>query len=206
MDYAVRLFLFAADSTIARMFTLDEGVSLLEKILRPVIVYLALVIMLRVFGRRELAQLNPLDLVVILSISNTVQNAIIGADNSLIGGVIGATALLLVNYIFSRLKFSSKPIEKFAEGGPLVLIEDGRKNDEALRRELISDADLEIIAHEHGLENASEIDKLVLDTNGTFLVYGKNEIRDARFKHEVLRKLAAIEKRLETLTASPDKS
>ncbi|HXF42225.1 MAG TPA: YetF domain-containing protein [Pyrinomonadaceae bacterium] len=206
MDFAVRLLLFVSDSSFERMFTLDDGVSLLEKILRPAIVYLALVIMLRIFGRRELAQLNPLDLVVILSISNTVQNAIIGSDNSVIGGVIGATALLLVNYIFSRLKFSAKPIEKFAEGEPLVLIEHGKKNTEALRRELISDADLEIIAHEHGLENAEEIDKLVLDTNGTFLVYGKDEIRDARFKHEVLRKLAAIEKRMNTLAASPDKA
>lgn len=203
MDLAARLILFVADSPWARMFTLDEGVSLLEKILRPVIVYIALIIMLRIFGRRELAQLNPLDLVVILSISNTVQNAIIGADNSLIGGVIGATSLLLINYVFSRLKFAAKPVERFAEGEPLVLIEHGRKNSEALRRELISDADLEIIAHEHGLENASEIEKLVLDTNGTFLVYGKDEIRDAKFKHEVLKRLDAIQKRIDELSASP---
>ena len=183
------------------MFTLDEGVSLLEKIVRPVIVYIALILMLRIFGRRELAQLNPLDLVVILSISNTVQNAIIGADTSLIGGVIGATSLLLVNYVFSRLKFAAKPVQRIAEGEPLVLIEHGEKNSEALRRELISDADLEIIAHEHGLENASAIEKLVLDTNGTFLVYGKNEIRDAKFKHEVLKKLDAIQKRIDELSA-----
>lgn len=194
----------ATDSPWARMFTLDDGVSLIEKILRPVIVYIALIIMLRVFGRRELAQLNPLDLVVILSISNTVQNAIIGSDNSLIGGVIGATALLLINYIFSRLKFAVKPVERLAEGEPLVLIRNGKKNEDALRRELISDADLEIIAHEHGLESAAEIDKLVLDTNGTFLVYGKDEIRDARFKHEVLKKLTAIEKRLQKLSTATE--
>lgn len=194
----------ATDSPWARMFTLDDGVSLIEKILRPVIVYIALIIMLRVFGRRELAQLNPLDLVVILSISNTVQNAIIGSDNSLIGGVIGATALLLINYIFSRLKFAVKPVERLAEGEPLVLIQNGKKNEDALRRELISDADLEIIAHEHGLESAAEIDKLVLDTNGTFLVYGKDEIRDARFKHEVLKKLTAIEKRLQKLSTATE--
>jgi len=201
MFLAACLLLFAADSSWARMFTLDEGVSLLEKIVRPVIVYIALILMLRIFGRRELAQLNPLDLVVILSISNTVQNAIIGADTSLIGGVIGATSLLLVNYVFSRLKFAAKPVQRIAEGEPLVLIEHGEKNSEALRRELISDADLEIIAHEHGLENASAIEKLVLDTNGTFLVYGKNEIRDAKFKHEVLKKLDAIQKRIDELSA-----
>ncbi|MER3429630.1 MAG: DUF421 domain-containing protein [Blastocatellia bacterium] len=202
MFLAACLLLFAADSSWARMFTLDEGVSLLEKIVRPVIVYIALILMLRIFGRRELAQLNPLDLVVILSISNTVQNAIIGADTSLIGGVIGATSLLLVNYVFSRLKFAAKPVQRIAEGEPLVLIEHGEKNSEALRRELISDADLEIIAHEHGLENASAIEKLVLDTNGTFLVYGKNEIRDAKFKHEVLKKLDAIQKRIDELSAA----
>src|SRR3984885_9211206 len=72
---------------------------ILEKLLRPVIVYLALVVLLRIFGKRELAQLNPFDLVVLLSLSNTVQNAIIGDDNSVSGGIIGAVALLAVNWL-----------------------------------------------------------------------------------------------------------
>src|SRR5450756_1195907 len=80
-------------------------VPVLEKMLRPVIVYLFLVILLRVFGKRELAQLNPFDLVVLMSLSNTVQNAIIGNDNSVTGGLIGAFALLAINYLVVRFLF-----------------------------------------------------------------------------------------------------
>ena len=81
------------DGTLSHLLA-APGLPVLEKILRPVIVYVALVVLLRVFGKRELAQLNPFDLVVLLSLSNTVQNAIIGNDNSLIGGIIGGGALL----------------------------------------------------------------------------------------------------------------
>src|SRR5437762_780823 len=109
---------FFEASTWANMFTLDESVTWIEKILRPMIVYIALIAMLRVFGKRELAQLNPFDLVVILSLSNTVQNAIIGPDNSLVGGVVGAIALLAINYVVSRLTFASKKVEMVTEGVP----------------------------------------------------------------------------------------
>src|SRR6201998_3444427 len=80
-------------------------VSIIEKLLRPVIVYLVLVLLLRLFGKRELAQLNPFDLVVLLSLSNTVQNAIIGDDNSVTGGIIGAFSLLTINWIVVRVLF-----------------------------------------------------------------------------------------------------
>ena len=79
----------------------------LEKLLRPVIVYLVLVLLLRIFGKRELAQLNPFDLVVLLSLSNTVQNAIIGDDNSVTGGIIGAFSLLGINWLVVRVLFRS---------------------------------------------------------------------------------------------------
>ena len=82
------------------MFVL--GVPLLEKIARPIIVYVFLIAGLRLAGKRELAQLNPFDLVVLLTLSNTVQNAIIGNDNSVTGGIIGATTLLVVNYFLVR--------------------------------------------------------------------------------------------------------
>src|SRR3954470_14477526 len=84
---------------------LVPGAPVLEKIIRPVIVYFALVIGLRVFGKRELAQINPFDLVVLLSLSNTVQNAIIGNDNSVSGGLIGALSLLTINYLVVRFLF-----------------------------------------------------------------------------------------------------
>src|ERR1041385_2295159 len=101
------------------------AVPLLEKVLRPVIVYLALVILLRIFGKRELAQLNPFDLVVLLSLSNTVQNAIIGNDNSITGGLIGAFPLLAVNYLVVRFLFRHRRLDQLFEGKPTVLIDHG---------------------------------------------------------------------------------
>src|ERR1700741_2534689 len=91
---------------------------LMEKILRPVLVYLFLVGFLRLFGKRELAQLNPFDLVVLLSLSNTVQNAMIGDDNSVTGGVIGAFSLLTVNWILTGLLFRAPKVNHALEGSP----------------------------------------------------------------------------------------
>ncbi|MBL8124366.1 MAG: DUF421 domain-containing protein [Pyrinomonadaceae bacterium] len=199
-------FLLFDGSGWTHMFTLDDTVTWTEKVLRPVIVYAALVIMLRVFGKRELAQLNPFDLVVILSLSNTVQNAIIGPDNSLVGGLVGAVALLLINFIFSRLKYSSSTIEAAAEGIPVTLVDKGNPDPQKLRSELITQRDLDIIAHQNGLENAEEIEKLVLDPNGSFLVDGKEEIKDARFKKEVLKKIGDLSKQLDQISSRLQKT
>src|SRR5258708_1257395 len=90
--------------------------TILEKILRPVIVYFFLVVMLRLSGKRELVQLNPFDLVVLLTLSNTVQNAIIGDDNSVSGGLLGATSLLVVNYLVVRFLYKHKALDQIVEG------------------------------------------------------------------------------------------
>src|ERR1019366_1233491 len=97
----------------------------LEKILRPILVYLFLVVFLRLFGKRELAQLNPFDLVVLLSLSNTVQNAIIGNDNSVTGGMIGAFSLLAINWVLMRLLFKMPKVNDALEGTKTVLITQG---------------------------------------------------------------------------------
>src|ERR1700758_3394197 len=98
------------------------GLPLAEKILRPIVVYAFLVISLRLSGKRELVQLNPFDLVVLLTLSNTVQNAIIGDDNSVSGGLIGATSLLAVNYLVVRFLYKHKDLEQIVEGKADVLI------------------------------------------------------------------------------------
>src|ERR1700729_2667473 len=98
------------------------GVPIPEKILRPGLVYFFLVLVLRVFGKRELAQLNPFDLVVLLSLSNTVQNAIIGNDNSLSGGLIGAFTLLAMNYAVIRFLFKHRRLDQLVEGKATTLI------------------------------------------------------------------------------------
>src|SRR6202034_2173661 len=98
---------------------------LAEQILRPVIVYLCLVVFLRIFGKRELAQLNPFDLVVLLSLANTVQNAMIGDDNSVTGGVVGAFSLLTINWLLTRLLFRAPRLNNIFELPPTVLIRHG---------------------------------------------------------------------------------
>src|SRR5579859_253178 len=113
---------------------------LLEKIVRPIIVYLFLVIFLRIFGKRELAQLNPFDLVVLLSLSNTVQNAIIGEDNSITGGLIGAFTLFAVNYLVVRFLFKHRRLDEILEGTPTRLVEDGKISRSGLAKELISES------------------------------------------------------------------
>jgi uncharacterized membrane protein YcaP (DUF421 family) len=196
---------FADISALTNMFRLDETVTLAEKIVRPVIVYFALIVMLRVFGKRELAQLNPFDLVVILSLSNTVQNAIIGQDNSVVGGLVGAASLLAINFVLARLKWSSKAIEALTEGVPTTLIDKGKVNEGELRRELITKRDLDIIAHHNGFEDAGDIERLVLDPNGSFLVDGKDAMKDAKFKREMLRKVGDLSKQLTRLNEALQK-
>src|SRR6266496_731895 len=116
------------------MFVL--GAPLVEKILRPVLVYIFLVVGLRLAGKREMAQLNPFDLVVLLTLSNTVQNAIIGNDNSVTGGIIGATTLLAINYIVVRFLYSHEKLDRMIEGDPTALIENGCLCHDRLKQEL----------------------------------------------------------------------
>src|ERR1700710_1360857 len=124
-------------SMLQSMFHLQSPV--LEKILRPVIVYLVLIILLRVFGKRELAQLNPFDLVVLLSLSNTVQNAIIGDDNTVSGGIIGAFGLLTINWVLSKLLYYFPRLNSALEGTKSYLIRHGEVDYAALKRETLTE-------------------------------------------------------------------
>src|ERR1700734_1760709 len=108
---------------------------IIEKLARPAIIYLVLVLLLRIFGKRELAQLNPFDLVVLLSLSNTVQNAIIGDDNSITGGVIGAFGLLAINWLVVRVLFRSRRLTRALEGRSTVLNRNGQLDLRAMERE-----------------------------------------------------------------------
>src|SRR6266478_10018640 len=127
------------------MFVL--AVPILEKSLRAICVYVFLIGGLRLAGKRELAQLNPFDLVVLLTLSNTVQNAIIGEDNSVTGGLIGAATLLIVNYAVVRFLYGHDKLEQLVEGAPDVLIENGVIQRDRLRKELITVQELEAAAH-----------------------------------------------------------
>src|SRR5438132_13903410 len=121
---------------ISNMFALSIPVA--EKILRPMFVYVFLVLLLRIFGKRELAQLNPFDLVVLLSLSNTVQNAIIGDDNTVAGGFVGAFTLVFINYIVIRFLFRHRRLDQILEGKPAILIRDGHICKPEMAKELIT--------------------------------------------------------------------
>src|SRR5437660_8841597 len=149
------------------------ALPLAEKMLRPIVVYFFLVIALRIFGKRELTNLNPFDFVVLLTLSNTVQNAIIGDDTTVSGGVIGATTLLATNYLVVRFIFKHRRLDQLVEGSPTVLIENGELCKAALAREMLTEAELTTVAHRQGFSGLDEVDKCILEPGGNFYVKGK---------------------------------
>jgi len=184
---------------------LHPDISIIEKIIRPVIVYFFLVIGLRLAGKRELAQLNPFDLVVLLTLSNTVQNAIIGNDNSVTGGLIGATTLLFVNYVVVRFLFNHEKLDRLVEGNPDVLIEHGKINHDRLRKELITLTELETAAHRQGFASLDEVDNAVLEPGGTIAFIGKKPGPEAERHAEVLKRIDQIGNELAGLQKSVER-
>lgn len=146
------------------------GISILEKVLRPIVVYAFLVVALRAAGARELAQLNSFDLVVLLTISNTVQNAIIGNDNSLLGGLVGAATLILVNVAVVRYLYQHPALERRLEGGPVWLVRDGKVISDNLRRELVTEDELLAAVRRQGIGSVEECDQVILEASGTITV------------------------------------
>ncbi len=148
-------------------------IPLLEKLARPVIVYLCLIVFLRLFGKRELAQLNPFDLVVLLSLSNTVQNAIIGDDNSVTGGIVGAFALLATNWLLMWVLYRMPKLTKTLEGTSSLIIQGGVVDEGEMKRQTLTPEDLTSVLNKNGFSDPSEVDLCVLEPNGTFYVKGK---------------------------------
>jgi uncharacterized membrane protein YcaP (DUF421 family) len=179
-------------------------VPVAEKIMRPILVYLFLVVLLRIFGKRELAQLNPFDLVVLLSLSNTVQNAIIGEDNSVTGGIIGAATLLSANYLVVRFLFRHRRLDQILEGSPTVLIDKGQINTRALAKELLTRSELMTVLHRQGFSRIEEVDRCVIEPGGTFFIRGKEPALSARQHAELLARLDHISRRIDHL--SPTRS
>jgi uncharacterized membrane protein YcaP (DUF421 family) len=188
-----------SDSMWNAMFV--AGVPLMEKILRTTVVYVALVALLRVFGKRELAQLNPFDLVVLLSLSNTVQNALIGADNSVTGGVVGAVGIMGINYLVVRFLFRHRRLDQLFEGKPAVLINNGRVDHKALTKELLTHAELMTVLHRQGFSHLDEVARCVLEPGGTFSISPKDPPREEVQHADLIRRLEAIDEKLGRLVA-----
>jgi uncharacterized membrane protein YcaP (DUF421 family) len=185
---------------VADMFAL--GLPVAEKIIRPIVVYIFLIVGLRLAGKRELAQLNPFDLVVLLTISNTVQNAIIGEDNSITGGLIGAATLLIVNYAVVRFLYNHERLDRFVEGEPDVLIEDGVLKADRLKQELITRTELEVAAHKQGFSSIEDIDRAVLDPGGGITFSAKKPTPDTSRHDQIMARLDELSAQLSALRAS----
>jgi uncharacterized membrane protein YcaP (DUF421 family) len=183
------------------MFVLAIPVA--EKMLRPIIVYAFLVLGLRLAGKRELAQLNPFDLVVLLTLSNTVQNAIIGDDNSVTGGIIGAATLLLLNYLVLRFLFRHEKLDELIEGQATVLIENGCVLRDKLAKELLSIQDLQAAAHKQGFGDITEVDHATLDPSGTISFTGKKPGPDEERHKQLLERLDRLTQEVATLRLRP---
>ena len=172
------------------------GISFIEKVVRPLLVYVFLVFILRIGGRRELGQLTTFDLVVLLTLSNTVQNAIIGNDNSVTGGIIGATTLLVANHFVVRLTYHHQKFAKVVEGSPTLLIDHGVIQKDALAQELITLDELKLSALKEGYDSLDEIDRAILDAGGAICYVAKKpapeDVRHQELLTEIRRLSAQV--------------
>ncbi len=160
------------------MEILIPDISVVEKIIRPAFVYAFLLIAFRIAGKRELGQLTPFDLIVLLTISNILQNAMIGPDNSLGGGIVGALTVFLLNGLVARLTFRFPRLAKWIEGGPTTLIDDGRIVQTSMRREVMTLEELQrsLRKHDLGWEDISKIRRALLELDGTVTIQLKREV------------------------------
>jgi uncharacterized membrane protein YcaP (DUF421 family) len=175
------------------------GAPLAEKILRPAIVYFALILLVRIFGKRELAQLNPFDLVVLLVLSETVQNAMIGDDNSITGAVVGAFSLLGVNYLVVRFLFRHRKLERIVEGSSRVLIRHGRVDKKALEQEALTEAELKSALHKQGFDSIDEVEQCTLEPGGEFHITRKQPAGVDVKHEELLKTLAELRSKVDQL-------
>jgi len=184
--------------SLTDMFALP--VPVVEKILRALTVYVFLIFALKFWGKRVMAQLNPFDLVVLLILSNTVQNAIIGNDNSVSGGLIGAVALLLFNNFVVRRLYGHARLEKWVEGKPDLLIEHGKLREEILKREGVSKHEVVMAAHKQGFDSLKDIEKAVLAPGGGLWFFRHVPTTDESRQAELLARLDRIEKLISART------
>jgi uncharacterized membrane protein YcaP (DUF421 family) len=172
------------------------GTSLVEKIVRPVAVYIFLIVILRVGGRRELGQLNAFDLVVLLTLANAVQNAIIGDDNSLIGGFVGGATLVLLNLGVNWYLYRHPTFDRHIEGEPVLLVKDGQLVRENLQRELITEEELLAAIHRQGVDHFEACAEVILEASGTITVLARRPSTDELIMRDVQARLDRIERLL----------
>jgi uncharacterized membrane protein YcaP (DUF421 family) len=151
------------------MFAINLN-TIFEIILRTAAIYLVILVGLRLAGKREIGQLTVFDLVVLLLISNAVQNAMVGPDTSLVGGILAAVVLLVVNALVARLRYRWPRLRHWVEGTPTLLVLHGEAITEHLRREGVDEDMLTTALREHGITDIGEVEMAVLETDGSISV------------------------------------
>ena len=138
-------------------------------------VYVAVLIGLRLTGKRQIGQMAPFDLVLILLLANAVQNAMVGPDTSLLGGLIAGAMLLTLNFGVARLNRAIPLFQRFAEGHPVVLVSHGEAVASALRAEGIDELELEQAIREHGIDTIAHVELAVLEVDGSISIVSKDQ-------------------------------
>ncbi|RIK37304.1 MAG: DUF421 domain-containing protein, partial [Chloroflexi bacterium] len=169
----------------------------LEKVLRGALIYLFLLAALRLTGRREIGQFSTFDLVVLLLLSNAIQNALLGDDLSITGAMITVGTMLALNRLISLLIFHSPRAEELFEGREIFLVRDGRVNEDHLRRERITHAELRVAAHKHDIFDADEVGDVILEPDGTLTVRSREDTLA-----ETVRKLDALQQSMARVEAA----
>jgi uncharacterized membrane protein YcaP (DUF421 family) len=145
-----------------------------EFFIRAAVVYIFLLFALRITGKKQVGQMAPFDLVTLLVLSNAVQNSMVGGDNSLLGGLISASSLVIINWGMSWLTFRSKKIERILEGRPTILVHNGRIDPKAMRESQITIHELNAELRSHGCTDIHEVRFAILENNGQVSVIPKN--------------------------------
>ncbi|SHL73145.1 MULTISPECIES: DUF421 domain-containing protein [Chryseobacterium] len=148
---------------------------ILDVVVRSLCVYLFMMVAIRLFGKNQLSQLNAGDVVLLLLISNAVQNAMVGQDTSLQGGLIAALVLFAANFIVKRLMFSNQSFKTFMEADPVILIKDGKVDEKALDDVKINIDELEEAIREHGVDGIKNVKLSILEVDGNISVISEDE-------------------------------
>ena len=161
---------------------------LLQIVLRTSVIYLLVLIGVRLSGKREVGQMTPFDLTLLLLLSNSVQNAMTGPDTSLLGGVIAACTLLVLNYGVARVSGSNRQMRRVIEGEPSLLVHDGKIIDSHMAREHVSIDELHRALREHGIERCDQVALAVLEVDGSISCLKYDEISPTANNHLARRK------------------
>ncbi|MEY2413605.1 MAG: hypothetical protein QOD84_2211 [Acidobacteriaceae bacterium] len=167
---------------------MPTGHTLLEIVMRTATVYAVVLVGVRLSGKREVGQMTPFDLTLLLLISNSVQNAMTGPDTSVAGGVVAATTLLVLNYLVAELSGGNRRFRKLVQGQPSLLVHDGQIISAHMAKEHVSMDELERALREHGISSYHEVALGVLEVDGSISCLKYDEIKPTAGSHLSRRK------------------